>query len=329
MWWLSTEWSQRAEKFRAARFKSWLDRRVPPAQEIRLSHRNIFIVPTRQGFGFVLILILILIAGINYQNALAHALAFLMLGLFLVAMLQTHRNLAGLVLSQTVPVEGIVGQKVSVPVRVQSDAGRVHDGLSLFWPSLPGRAPFGVDRNGTTIFRQTIPDHRGWYGPGRLRLETVYPFGLFRAWSWLDFDCKILSSPRPVPCDGLVNPDVAKLGAGRRMILGGDELKALREFQDGDDQRHVHWRASAKLDRLMVKTFESQQSSSQWLRLEDVQGLPMTDRLGGLAYLIELYSQRGDAFGLDLFGQQLAIGSGNTQERKALRRLALFEWPGH
>jgi hypothetical protein len=79
----------------------------------------------------------------------------------------------------------------------------------------------------------------------------------------------------------------------------------------------------------MVKTFESQQSSSQWLRLEDVQGLPMTDRLGGLAYLIELYSQRGDAFGLDLFGQQLAIGSGNTQERKALRRLALFEWPGH
>ena len=55
----------------------------------------------------------------------------------------------------------------------------------------------------------------------------------------------------------------------------------------------------------------------------------MTDRLGGLAYLIELYSQRGDAFGLDLFGQQLAIGSGNTQERKALRRLALFEWPGH
>ena len=95
MWWLSTKWSQRAEKFGTKRFKSWLDRRVPPAQAIRLSHRNIFIVPTRQGLGFVLILLLILIAGINYQNALAHALAFLMLGLFLVAMLQTHRNLAG------------------------------------------------------------------------------------------------------------------------------------------------------------------------------------------------------------------------------------------
>ena len=132
MWWLSTKWSQRAEKFRTKRFKSWLDLRVPPAQAIRLSHRNIFIVPTRQGFGFVLILLLILIAGINYQNALAHALAFLMLGLFLVAMLQTHRNLAGLVLSQTVPVEGFVGQKISVAFQVQSDAGRVHDGLSFF-----------------------------------------------------------------------------------------------------------------------------------------------------------------------------------------------------
>ena len=113
---------------------------------------------------------MILIAGINYQNALAHALAFLMLGLFLVAMLQTHRNLAGLVISQTVPVEGFVGQKISVAFQVQSDAGRVHDGLSFFWPNARVVQGFGVDRNGTTIYRQTTPEQRGWHAPGRIRL---------------------------------------------------------------------------------------------------------------------------------------------------------------
>ena len=328
MWWLSTKWSQRAEKFRTKRFKSWLDRRVPPAQAIRLSHRNIFIVPTRQGFGFVLILLLILIAGINYQNALAHALAFLMLGLFLVAMLQTHRNLAGLVLSQTVPVEGFVGQKISVAFQVQSDAGRVHDGLSFFWLNARVVQGFGVDRNGTTIYRQTTPEQRGWHAPGRIRLETVYPFGLFRAWSWLDFDCKILSYPKPVPCDHLVSQNDSELGAGRRSSLGTDDVKAVRDFQDGDDQRNIHWRASAKLDRLMVKSYESQLSASQWLRLEAMRELPMADRLGGLVYLIEAASQRGDAFGLDLNGQQLPVASGPGQEREALKRLALFDWPG-
>jgi len=329
MWWLSTKWSQRAEKFRTRRFKSWLDRRVPPAQAIRLTHRNIFIVPTRQGFGFVLILLLVLIAGINYQNALAHALAFLMLGLFLVAMLQTYRNLAGLVLSQTVPIEGFVGQKISVAFQVQSDVGRVYDGLFFYWPNLPVAQGFGVDHNGTTIFRQSIPAHRGWYEPGRLRLETVYPFGLFRAWSWLDFDCKILSYPKPVPCEGRVSQEDSELKAGRRSSLGADDVKALRDFQDGDDQRHIHWRASAKLDRLTVKSYESQQSSSQWLRLAALEALPMADRLGGLAYLIEAASKRGDAFGLDLYGQQLPVASGPGQERKALKRLALFDWPGY
>jgi len=329
MWWLSTKWFQRAGKFRAARFKAWLDRRVPPAQTIQLSHRNIFIVPTLHGFGFVLILLLVLIAGINYQNALAHALAFLMLGLFLVAMLQTHRNLVGLVLSQTRPIQGFVGQKVSVTFQVQSDAGRVHDGLSFFWPNRPIGQGFAVDRNGTTIFRQAIPDHRGWYEPGRLRLETVYPFGLFRAWSWLDFDCRILSYPKPVPCDRWVSQDASTPQAGRRSSLGADEVKALKDFQDGDDQRHIHWRASAKLDRLMVKSYESEQSTSPWLRLAGLEMLPMADRLGGLAYLIEAASKRGDAFGLDLYGQQLPVASGPGQERKALKRLALFDWPGY
>ncbi|MBT5463740.1 MAG: hypothetical protein HOK39_07460, partial [Gammaproteobacteria bacterium] len=52
------------------------------------------------------------------------------------------------------------------------------------------------------------------------------------------------------------------------------------------------------------------------------------DRLGGLVYLIKAASQRGDAFGLDLNGQQLSVASGPGQEREALKRLALFDWPG-
>jgi uncharacterized protein (DUF58 family) len=144
----------------------------------------------------------------------------------------------------------------------------------------------------------------------------------------LDFDCKILSYPKPVPCDHLVSQNDSELGAGRRSSLGTDDVKALRDFQDGDDQRNIHWRASAKLDRLMVKSYESQLSASQWLRLEAMRGLPMADRLGGLVYLIEAASQRGDAFGLDLNGQQLPVASGPGQEREALKRLALFDWPG-
>ena len=86
------------EAKRSERFNRWLNARMPPANSVTLDQRKIFILPTRQGLYFALLVCAMVVAGINYQNSLIFALAFLLASLFMVGMLHTHRNLSGLTL---------------------------------------------------------------------------------------------------------------------------------------------------------------------------------------------------------------------------------------
>ena len=77
-------------------WQRWLDRRLPRARQVQLDQRRIFIFPTGYGFLYLLVSVLLFFGGINYENNLILGLCFLMVSLFLVAILHTFRNLSGL-----------------------------------------------------------------------------------------------------------------------------------------------------------------------------------------------------------------------------------------
>jgi hypothetical protein len=79
-----------------ARFRGWIDQRIPPAREVTLDQRRIFIFPSRVGFFFGGCLLVMLLAAINFENNLSYALTFWLATLFIVAILHTYANLSGL-----------------------------------------------------------------------------------------------------------------------------------------------------------------------------------------------------------------------------------------
>jgi len=81
------------------RWQKWLDRRIPPARQVELSHRSIFIVPNRVGLLFGVALFVMLVTAINYQNSLIYALTFWLFCVAMAAMNFTYRNLSGLTLA--------------------------------------------------------------------------------------------------------------------------------------------------------------------------------------------------------------------------------------
>src|SRR5215475_10032937 len=81
-----------------ARWRSWWEARLQPSESHTLTQRNIYIVPTRAGFGFAGTLLLLLIASINYQLSLGFALTFLLAGSAAASMHMTHGSLRGLTL---------------------------------------------------------------------------------------------------------------------------------------------------------------------------------------------------------------------------------------
>jgi len=98
----------------------WLLRRIPPASSVRLNQRRIFIMPTAVGLAFLVALLLMLLTAINYQNSLAYGLTFQLGSLYLVTILHTWRNLAGLVLQAGGSTAAFVGEQALLRVRLES-----------------------------------------------------------------------------------------------------------------------------------------------------------------------------------------------------------------
>jgi len=99
---------------------------------------------------------------------------------------------------------------------------------------------------------------------GRYELQDVTavledPFGLARTDVALDAASTILVYPRLVELDRLFSGIGTSLPEGRRLLMrqtSGFDLHSVRDYQQGESLRRVHWRSTAKRSRLMVKELE-------------------------------------------------------------------------
>lgn len=194
------------------------------------------------------------------------ALTFLLGGLFIVGVLHTYANLAQLRLCAGAAPPGIRGPAGEIRGAALRDEGRrAHDGITLSWPGgdeIGARvAPLGEDH--VQLFTRAA--RRGWLRPGRLRLESRYPLGLLRAWSWLDLDMRCLVYPRPAPAGPL------PLDAGRgeegsaTHDPGAEDFSGFRNYTPGDPLRHVAWKTLAKGQPLQTREYVAFADRRVWL----------------------------------------------------------------
>jgi uncharacterized protein (DUF58 family) len=85
------------------------------------------------------------------------------------------------------------------------------------------------------------------------------PFGFDRVELPLPTPGALLVYPRLVELERLFNESGAAARDGRRLLLrrpSGFDLHSVREYQQGESLRAVHWRSTAKRGQLMVKELE-------------------------------------------------------------------------
>ena len=78
------------------RFRTWLFRPKIDSGTVTLNQRRIFILPTRQGFGFAVLLLVMLLGDVNYNLSLGYVLTFLLGTTAMMTMLHAFRNMAQL-----------------------------------------------------------------------------------------------------------------------------------------------------------------------------------------------------------------------------------------
>jgi uncharacterized protein (DUF58 family) len=307
------------------RVAAWARRRQGEDRlPIQIATRRIYILPTRGGFAFAALLLVMLLAGLNYGNSIALLITFLLAGFSLIAMHLCHRNLAGMVVRGIASVDAFAGEHGRILVTLENAADSPRIGLECesadaerIVVSLPAGASARVDLAVPLTKRGRVPIER-------IKLATAFPFGLFRAWTWLHPDLSLVAWPVP---RGRREPpeEVATGGTATAVHRAGDEeWSGLREFRDGDSPRQVAWGAYARGRGLLVKTYQSPAAQQRTFDLASLPGTELEPKLEQLAAWIVAAHARGERYGLRLDGREVPPASGNEHRVHCLKGLALY-----
>ena len=116
--------------------------------------------------------------------------------------------------------------------------------------------PAGRAYRGTYVLERM---RRGRYVVEQARATIDDPFGLARAEVDLASGGSLLVYPRLVALDRLFSESGAHAQDGRKLLLrrpAGFDLHSVREYEQGESLRKVHWRTTARRGQLMVKELE-------------------------------------------------------------------------
>ncbi len=300
--------------------------RGPEAGPVVLGQRRVYILPTSAGLMFAATLGMLLIGSINYNLSLGYILTFLLAGIGVVSILHTWRNLARVALRPAKAQPVFAGNSARFHIVVENPGAHRRLNLAI---QLAGQNAeyFDVAPRESRQVEVGMPAaRRGVLRPGRFRIFTVYPVGLFYAWANVELDLHCLVYARPEPGHVPLPPSQAASGHGGASGAGEEDFSGLRNYHYGDPPRRIAWKAFARSDVFLTKQFSGDTASELWLNLGDIpEGLGLEARLCRLTRWVIDAEIAGRRFGLRLPGIEFAPEFGALHRDRCLQAIALYK----
>ena len=311
------------------RFRAWFEARLTPRDQIVLTQRNVYILPTRPGIMLAMTLLILLVASINYQLNLGYVLTFLLAGSALVGMHVCHSNLRGITMTLVAPEAQFLGTSVTISINVLSQRKSVRYGVGLAVLGTDHWSWTDVPTQGTSKVQVGFsPERRGLHRLPTLTAQTRFPLGTFRVWTVWRPAASVLVYPAPELHPPPLPPGEPRAGgsvAVHQQTTG--EFDGVRAYRRGDPLKLVVWKKAAKSDELVSRDAQQVQRFELWLDLAQT-GLGGARNhvevgLSRLCAWVLLAEKQGLQYGLRLPGQEIVPGSGPNHQQKCLQALAV------
>lgn len=303
--------------------QGWSLRRNPRGQQLTLTQKRIYILPSAAGCMFVLLLGVMLLLGINYQNNLAYAVTFLLSSLFVVTIIHTYANLSGITITFIKGHACFAGEAIAFELQLSACGQRCYENIQLCWEQGESLSVDLLDTRAEKVVLYAPASQRGLQKAGVLLIETLYPLGLFRAWTWLDADLQAVVYPKPVAGGRLpLSGEGGEGMSGERP--GQEEFAGLTQYQPGMPLQHIAWKHYARGLGLHTKAYVEESDRRRWLCWHFWPELGTEARLSRLAYWALQLDKQGEVYGLRLPGIELTPNRGARHRHKVLTALALF-----
>lgn len=309
------------------RFFKWIDKRSPAASSVLLTRKNLYTFPTVMGFIFLGLSLVLWMLGTNYQNNLILALSYLLISLLVVSILHTYANLAGLRFKVLGAKPAFAGEMLYFVLEVDEVRLKGCNNLNIRWWQ-GHNACFDFEPQQGSGAQQIMvglyAHKRGYLRPGKLLIESTYPLGLIRCWTWINLDARAVVFPKPLKAQ---LPPKGKDDEGEhgQLVSGGDDFAGLKEYRPGDPIKHIAWKHYAREQGLYSKEYASANQVDAWLEWHSFLHLPPEDRLSALCYWALEFDKLGIPYGLKLPGKQLPPSLDDGHRLTVLSALARFD----
>lgn len=304
------------------RAEAWARPRSPEGLPVRFDRHRIYVLPTRFGLFFAALLAVMGVGALNYNNNPALILTLVLAGAGLASLFVAQLQLAGLqvidVSAEPVPA----GSPLSLQLHARDRGERERRGLRLW---LDGATATLTLHGGAGDAALAVPTRRrGWRDVDKIRVSTVRPLGLARAWAYVWPEAPFLVYPAPEA----LGPPLPR-GSGEQsqaqLDPAGEDMHHLRNYRRGDARRAIAWKASARRDVLLVREYERPRAAEVVLDWKTLGGLPYESRISRLARWVDEAEREHRRYRLLLPGQPpLGPDQGRAHRHACLRALALL-----
>ena len=212
---------------------------------------------TRWGGIFLVAMLVLGFAAVNTGNNALMALLAVSLGSYLVSGTWSRQVLGRVEVRVRLPNEVFAGRPAPVEVELDNRT-KLFPGYGLVLRDRAGRAlnvetvlaPSGSSRHVVEVEF----DDRGWCELGPWQIEVVLPLGFFRKSKEVLRSQSVLVYPRLLPSSSV---DARERGGRRSSDTLEDrgregDVVQLRDYREGDDRRQLHWKQTARQQRLIV-----------------------------------------------------------------------------
>ncbi|MCG8587240.1 MAG: DUF58 domain-containing protein, partial [Pirellulales bacterium] len=302
---------------------------------------------TREGWYYLTVFVFVISGASLRRINLLMVIAGMMLGPLLINLISVVRSLRGVRASRKCPRQITAGQPLSVEIELSRAAKprkwwmlrpKIHravvaeDTIRRVAPTSEPRVShprvlftkLAAGQTETLHYLGKI-EQRGVYELGPLNVSTSWPFGLVSKALVVPDEHELIVHPRPGRLTRKWYQVMREAHAGThytRGQLGRNEgdFYGLRDWREGDSQRWIHWKTSARRGSLFVRQFEQARSQDLILLVDLWRPAQMSRRRSA-----EI--EQAVAFAATIVGDVCSRGGGHLAVATVGTRVESFEGP--
>ena len=293
---------------------------------------------TSDGTKFILFTFAISLAAVNTGNNLFYLILSMMLSCVVISgllseyclsRLEFHRHLPDLIMANepatlTLSIANRNRRLSSFSLRLFDVVGGQNVDRGLFIHQLPPQSSL-------LLSYPLLATRRGRIRLEGIRVQTLFPFGLFRKKGFYPTDTDLVVAPPIKPLTLRFVDELVSEGHGQSLPQRGrgTQLYNLRLYQPGDDSRAIHWMTTARTSQLIVRETEAEDQRLVTVILSLVapdDREPLFERsVTFVASLLWQLTERAYPVRLIVGCEDSGFGSGSAHLFTMLRVLALCE----